>query len=157
LSPADRDLLDFTREVLEIVRSNAVLRRRTFLTGKTIGDGGTKDLSWLRPDGAEMTDDEWRDETNQVLGMLLHGRATDEVDERGRPIFGKTILMLLNGGARSRPFTLPRVGDGAGTWTMLINTAQPGQRVVRGRTVNLVAHSFQLVRLEDAASPGLVV
>ncbi|MGH2635920.1 MAG: glycogen debranching protein GlgX, partial [Actinomycetota bacterium] len=42
LSPADRDLLDFTREVLEIVRSNAVLRRRTFLTGKTIGDGGTK-------------------------------------------------------------------------------------------------------------------
>ena len=149
LEPADRDLLRFTCEVLEIFRSNAVLRRRTFLTGKTIGEGGAKDLSWIRTDGHEMTDEDWGDPGNQVLGMLLHGRATDEVDERGRPIFGKTILMLLNGGFRSRTFALPRVGEGAGAWSMLINTAQPGQRVVRGETVNLVAHSFQLLRLEE--------
>jgi glycogen operon protein len=151
LAAADRDLLAFTRDVLRIVRSNAVLRRRTFLTGRTIGEGGAKDLSWLRADGGEMTDGDWADANNHVLGMLLHGRATDEVDERGRPIFGKTILMLLNGGTRSRTFALPRVDDDAGTWKMLINTAQPGQRVVRGRSVNLVAHSLQLLRLEDEA------
>jgi glycogen operon protein len=151
LAAADRDLLAFTRDVLRIVRSNAVLRRRTFLTGRTIGEGGAKDLSWLRADGGEMTDGDWADADNHVLGMLLHGRATDEVDERGRPIFGKTILMLLNGGTRSRTFALPRVDDDAGTWKMLINTAQPGQRVVRGRSVNLVAHSLQLLRLEDEA------
>ncbi len=149
-SPDDRQLLRFTRDVLEIFRSNAVLRRRTFLTGKTIGDGA-KDLSWLHPDGHEMTDADWVDAANHILGMLLHGRATDEVDERGRPIFGKTILMLFNGGARSRPFVLPRVGEGAGSWSMLINTAQPGQRFVRGENVNLVAHSFQLLRLEEPA------
>jgi glycogen operon protein len=151
LTPADRELLRFTREVLEIFRSNAVLRRRTFLTGKTIGDGGTKDLSWLRPDGLEMADQDWGHAANHIVGMLLHGRATDEVDERGRPIFGKTILMLFNGGSRSRPFSLPKVGDGTGNWSMLINTAQPGQRVVRGEAVNLVAHSFQLLRLEEPA------
>lgn len=151
LASADRDLLRFTREVLEIFRSNAVLRRRTFLTGKIIGDEGTKDLSWIRPDGRELTDEDWADQANHIIGMLLHGRATDEVDERGRPIFGKTILMLFNGGNRSRPFALPRVGDGSGAWSMLVNTAQPGQRLVRGDTVNLVAHSFQLLRLEDPA------
>jgi hypothetical protein len=32
---------------------------------------------------------------------------------------------------------------------MLINTAQPGQRFVRGETVTLVAHSFQLLRREE--------
>jgi glycogen operon protein len=149
LSAADRDLLRFTQEVLEIFRSNAVLRRRTFLTGKPIGDGGAKDLSWIRPDGAEMAEEDWRNEANHIVGMLLHGRATDEVDERGRPIFGKTILMLFNGGARTRPFTLPGVGGGGGTWSMLINTAQPGQRFVRGETVTLVAHSFQLLRREE--------
>jgi glycogen operon protein len=149
LSPTDRELLGFTREVVRILGSNAVLRRRTFLTGKTIGEGGAKDLSWIRPDGHEMTDQDWADASNHILGMLLHGRATDEVDERARPIFGKTILMLFNGGGRSRPFSLPRVGDGTGTWSMLINTAQPGQRGVRGETVNLVAHSFQLLRLEE--------
>ncbi len=148
-SPDGRQLLRFTRDVLEIFRSNAVLRRRTFLTGRTIEEGGTKDLSWLHPDGREMADGDWTDASNHIIGMLLHGRATDEVDERGRPIFGKTILMLFNGGARSRPFALPKVGDGTGSWSMLINTAQPGQRVVRGETVNLVAHSFQLLRLEE--------
>jgi glycogen operon protein len=138
--------------VLEIFRSNAVLRRRTFLTGKPIGDGGAKDLSWIRPDGHEMADEDWREEANHIVGMLLHGRATDEVDERGRPIFGKTILMLFNGGARTRPFTLPQVGGGGGTWSMLINTAQPGQRFVRGETVTLVAHSFQLLRWEEPSA-----
>ena len=144
-----RQLLRFTREVLEIFRSNPVLRRRRFFTGRPIAGGGAKDLSWLQPDGAR--DDRRRldDASNHVLGMLLHGRATDEVDERGRPMFGETILLLLNGGARSRPFALPKVGDGTGSWSMLINTAQPGQRVVRGETVNLVAHSFQLLRLEE--------
>jgi len=151
LASADRDLLAFTREVLEIFRSNAVFRRRTFLTGKPIEDGGAKDLSWLHPDGREMIDHDWGDADGHVLGMLLHGRATDEVDERGRPIFGKTILMLLNGGVRSRSFALPKVGDGTGVWSLLINTAQPGQRAVRGATVNLVAHSFQLLRLEEPA------
>jgi glycogen operon protein len=151
LSPADRDLLAFTRDVLEIVRSNAVLRRRTFLTGRPIEDGGAKDLSWLHPDGREMNDDDWGDAEGHLLGMLLHGRATDEVDERGRPIFGKTILVLLNGGTRSRSFALPKVGEDGGVWSLLINTAQLGQRVVRSASVNLVAHSLQLLRLEEPA------
>jgi glycogen operon protein len=149
LSAADRDLLDFTREVLEIFRSNAVFRRRTFLTGRPMEDGGAKDLSWLHPDGREMIDQDWGDPDGHVLGMLLHGRATDEVDERGRPIFGKTILMLLNGGARSRSFALPESGEEAGSWWTLINTAHPGRRAVRGKSVNLVSHSFQLLRSEE--------
>ena len=31
------------------------------------------------------------------------GEATDEVDERGRRLLGEAILLLTNGGARSRP------------------------------------------------------
>jgi isoamylase len=151
LDPNDRGLLEFTRQVLQIRRSNPVLRRRTFLTGRPIGEGQAKDLSWLRPDGGEMTDEDWGDPENHVLGMLLHGRATDEVDERGRPIFGRTVLMLLNGGGRSRQFTLPRLEAEQGTWRMLINTAQPGQRVVRSEAVNLVAHSFVLLRYDEPA------
>ena len=34
---------------------------------------------------------------------------------------------------------------------MLINTAQPGQRVVRSEAVNLVAHSFVLLRYDEPA------
>jgi isoamylase len=147
-SSKDRELLRFAREVVRIREDNPVLRRRTFLTGRPLEGSGTKDLSWLRSDGGEMQDADWGDGENHVLGMLLHGRATDEVDERGRPIFGQTVLMLLNGGTRSRPFTLPRLDD-PGSWRMLINTAQPGQRVVKTESVNLVAHSFVLLRYEE--------
>ncbi|NIN50984.1 MAG: hypothetical protein GTN62_12885, partial [Gemmatimonadales bacterium] len=63
---------------------------------------GMKDLFWLRPDGQELTDDDWRDPDNRVLGMLIPGEATDEVDERGRFIKGDTLLLLLNASNRSR-------------------------------------------------------
>ena len=150
LSSEDRALLAFTRELLGIFRSNAVLRRRTFLTGRPFPGGEAKDLSWLRPDGTEMTQGDWDDQSNQALGMLLHGRATDEVDERGRPIFGNTILMLLNAGTRSRAFAMPRIEDEQGQWRVLINTAQPGRPLERGKrvNVNVVAHSLMLLRYE---------
>jgi len=75
------------------------------------------------------------------------GRATDEADERGRPIFGDTLLMLLNGGSRSKLFTLPAIDSGR--WAEALNTAKPGARVVRKPGVNLVAHSMILLRFEE--------
>ena len=105
----DLDMLRFTRETLKIFRSNPVLRRRSFFSGMLDG-GRQKDVMWVRADGAEMADEDWSDPENHVLGMLIPGRATDERDERGRLIRGDTVLLLLNGGSRSRKVTLPRLG-----------------------------------------------
>ena len=145
LSQRERELLRFTREVLRIFRSNPVLRRRSFLAGEVMAGDGTKDLTWIRSDGEEMTPEDWNDPDNHILGMLLSGQATDEVDRRGRPVLGETVLLLLNGGARSRRFVLPKV-NGQGLWRELINTARPGSRLVKEGTVNLVAHSLILLR-----------
>jgi glycogen operon protein len=146
-----RDLLAFTRRLIQIFHSNPVLRRRSFFTGRTLPGEGTKDLAWIRPDGKEMTDDEWNDPSNQVLGMLIDGHATDEVDERGRPIYGDTLLLVLNGGNRSRFFQLPVIEvGGGGTWEELVNTARPdGNRAVKTRGVNLIAHSLILLRYSE--------
>ena len=70
-----------------------------------------------------MTEAEWSDHELRSIGMLLSGRATDEVDQRGRPVYGDTILLLLNGGTRSRPYTLPPV-EWPGIWEELLNTAR---------------------------------
>jgi len=150
LDPEDEELLRFTRTILRIFHSNPVLRRRTFFTGRPIADGGVKDLTWVRPDGEEMRHEDWQDSENHILGMLLHGQATDEVDERGRPIFGDTLLLLLNGGSRSRYFTMPGV-EGQGSWQELVNTSRPElpRRTVRAEGVMLVAHSLMLLRFGD--------
>jgi glycogen operon protein len=149
LSGRDRRLMEFARECLAIFHSNPVLRRRSFFTGRLVGEGGSKDLTWIRPDGAEMEQEDWEDPSNHVLGMLIHGEATDEVNERGRPIYGDTLLLLVNGGARSQLFQLPKV-EGPGIWHEILNTARPGiTRVVRNWALNLVAHSLILLRFGE--------
>jgi len=96
-----------------------------------------------------MTEAEWSDGELRSIGMLLSGRATDEVDQRGRHVYGDTILLLLNGGNRSRPYTLPRV-EWPGIWEELLNTARPpGARRVHGSMVNLTAHSVILLRFNE--------
>jgi glycogen operon protein len=146
LDEAGRDLLAYTRELIRIFNDNPVLRRRDFFNGRPFTPGGTKDVTWIRPDGDEMTEAEWSDHELRSIGMVLSGRATDEIDQRGRPTFGHTILFLLNGGNRSRPYTLPRI-EWPGIWEELLNTARPaGRRRVHGSTVNLAAHSVILLR-----------
>jgi isoamylase len=148
LTPLQRELLQFTRTVFAIRAANPVLRRRTFFRHDGGAKGSAKDLTWLRPDGKEMTPAEWNDPANHVLGMLIRGEATDEVDERGRRVTGDAILLLLNGGARSKPFILPALGR-PGSWTEVLNTAHPVPRQVREGKVNLVAHSLMLLRYDS--------
>jgi glycogen operon protein len=148
LSSRDRSLLAFARQCMRIFEQNPTLRRRSFFTGRPMASDGAKDLTWLRADGGEMTDAEWNDPENHVLGMLIHGQATDEVNERGRPVFGATLLLLANGGARSRAFALPAAERGQ--WHEILNTARTGTRRLKADSVNLVAHSLALLRLERA-------
>ena len=110
------------------------------------GAPASADVIWLRPDGQEMTHDDWTEETNHVLGMLIHGEATDEVDERGRPVFGDTLFLVLNGGFRARYFVLPKV-EGLGTWRELLNTASyPETRGIKTDAINIAPHSLVLLR-----------
>jgi glycogen operon protein len=134
--------------VFAIRAANPVLRRRTFFRHDGGAKGGAKDLTWLRSDGKEKTPAEWNDPANHVLGMLIRGEATDEVDERGRRVTGDAILLLLNGGARSKPFILPALGR-PGSWTEVLNTSHPVPRQVREGKVNLVAHSLMLLRYDS--------
>ena len=143
-----RDLLAFTRQVFAIRAANPVLRRRGFFHGRELSGTGLKDVAWLRPDGQELTELDWHDPHVHVLGMLIHGQATDEKDDHGRPVVGRTLLLLLNGGVRPRAFTLPRLGR-PGDWHELLHTARPGTRTVKTDVVNLLGHSLLLLRYED--------
>jgi isoamylase len=150
LDQDDLDLLAFTRRLSRIWRDNPVLRRRDFFTGRPVGPDGHKDVTWIRPDGAEMEDADWADPATNCVGMLLPGRGSDELDERGRPIFGDTLLLLLNAGARFVPFTFPRL-DAPGRWELILDTARPGltSRYLPAAAVNLTAHSTQLARYDQ--------
>ncbi|MGQ0714175.1 MAG: glycogen debranching protein GlgX [Gemmatimonadaceae bacterium] len=144
LDDRQRELLEFTRKVIRLRHSNPVLRRRHFFRGQAVGDNGTKDVTWVRPDGEEMTDTDWRNPRGHTLGMLINGEATDETDARGRPIEGDTLLLALNGGAESVTFELPSQ-EPTGRWDRLVDTgSQRGDGTERA--VTLCPHSLMLFR-----------
>jgi len=140
-----QELLEFTRKVFAIRQSNPVLRRRHFFRGQSVGENGIKDVTWLRPDAAEMTESDWRDARNHALGMLIDGEATDETDARGRPSKGDTLLFLLNGGGTSVQFCLPPQ-EGSGQWLTLVDTMVREPHALTGEGVTLHPHSLVLLR-----------
>jgi glycogen operon protein len=145
LDERQQDLLDFTRKLIAIRQAHPVLRRRHFFRGTAVPGSHHKDVTWLRADGKEMTNESWRNPAEHTLGMLIDGMATDEVDERGHAVCGDSLLMILNGGEQAVTFTLPERENGR-MWVMMIDTAREEIPVVKTSSVEVEAHSLMLLR-----------
>jgi glycogen operon protein len=114
-------LAKFVQKLLAIRRALAMLRRGRFLTGEFDDELGVKDVTWLNPDGTEMTPELWQDPNGRCLGVLLDGRA----QETGIRRLGSdsTLLLVLNAHHDVVPFKLPEAVGGS-RWIMLIDTNQ---------------------------------
>ena len=120
LTPEEKSLLEFTRRLIHLRRSQPVLRRRKYFQGRAIR--GVKDVVWLAPDGHEMTDEAWHADFVRSIGVELAGDAIEEADEQGRPVTGDTLLILLNAHDDKVPFTLPALEGDQHQWLRLIDT-----------------------------------
>ncbi|HUF28688.1 MAG TPA: glycogen debranching protein GlgX [Gemmatimonadaceae bacterium] len=140
-----RQLLEFTREMFAIRSTNPVLRRRHFFRGQHVSQR-QKDLTWIRTDGQEMTEADWRSYDLHTVGMLIHGKATDERDPRGRLVEGDTLLLLANNGEGEVDFTLPALHE-PGVWVEQVDTACLERKHVSSARVRLLPFSLVLLRL----------
>jgi glycogen operon protein len=100
-------LLDFTRQLIRLRLDHPVFQRRRFFQGRRIHGSAVKDLYWLKPDGTEMTEEEWNNSYSRCLGLQLAGDAIEEVDDEGLPVRDETFLILLNAHDEAVPFVLP--------------------------------------------------
>ena len=145
LNDENRALLEFTRCLADLRHRHPNLRRPKFFQGRRIRGSDVRDLTWLRPDGEQMTDEEWNQPWIRTLGMQLAGGALDVLDEWGDPVKDDGLLLLFNAHDEPVPFTVPLVpavrpaGLAAELpdieergWQVLIDTATPGGG---GRTV----------------------
>jgi isoamylase len=114
-------LIDFTRRLIKLKHANPVFHRRMFFHGRRIQGSAVKDLAWFRPDGHEMTDEEWQNSLSRCLGLRLAGDAIEEVDDLGEPIVGDTFLILLNAHHEPVPFVLP-AHENRVTWDPVLDT-----------------------------------
>jgi glycogen operon protein len=129
--------------------SNPVLRRRHFFEGAS-HEGGAKDVVWLRPDGRELGADDWIADGTRAFGVFLPSAASVELDERGRPSKGDTLLLALNPCARAIRFTLPHLNEPE-RWEHTLCTAGARTLRLRGGSVLLAPYSLSL--LTSRAAP----
>jgi glycogen operon protein len=151
-----KKFLHFVQRCTTIFREQPVLQRRKFLIGRPIRGSDIKDVSFFAPSGNEMTDAEWNAPFVKCMGMRLAGDVMNEVDERGEPIVGDTLLLLLNHYWEEMPFALPETKEGQ-VWETMIDTRDDDapQRICRGgESFPLFGRSLTLLRAVERDEAG---
>jgi isoamylase len=115
-------LLNFVKKMIRMRREHPIFRRRDFFHGVLMGEGPRKDVAWLKPDGHEMTAEEWEKEFARSLGMWLNGEGLPETDVRGRPLHDDSFLVLFNAHHDKIDFALPKLAEGWG-WRTDVDTS----------------------------------
>ncbi|HWC02997.1 MAG TPA: glycogen debranching protein GlgX [Methylomirabilota bacterium] len=149
LSRVSKAQLEFTRRLIRLRLSHPVFHRRRFFQGRRIEGSEVKDLSWFRPDGKEMTEEEWTSAATRAFGLRLAGDAIEEVDESGQPIRDDTFLLLLNAHHEPVEFVLP-AHRARVRWELLIDTRDwmaPARAFRAGEQYTVEARSLALLRL----------
>ena len=122
LTPEKQNLLEFTRHMIALRKSQPVLRRRQFLEGRKIRGAEVKDISWYEPSGEEMSDEAWDLHFVRSIAVLLSGDYMAELDENGDRQQGDTLFLLFNAHHESISFHFPKVNSD-GRWERLLDTS----------------------------------
>jgi glycogen operon protein len=130
LDDSKRCLLEFTRRLVDLRRNHPNLHRRKFFQDRRIDPDAPDfeingahehDVLWLRPDGGEMTADEWNAGWIRCVGLYLNGKTLNDLNAFGETILDDTFLILLNPGWDRIEFTVPAPRPDH-AWEVLIDT-----------------------------------
>jgi glycogen operon protein len=115
-------LQHFVRQVIALRREHPTFHRRLFFTGQPRTPEGGKDVIWLRPDGLEMTPDDWNLEHVRCVGLFIAGAGIANVGPHGRPLVDDDFLLLFNADANDLEFALP--DHSTSPWSLLVDTSE---------------------------------
>jgi len=141
-----RGLLEFTKKLTALRLAHPVLHRATFFKGRPLRGSQVSDILWFRPDGTEMSDEDWSNPETRTLGVFLAGDGIDEPDGDGNSIIDDDFLLLFNSHSEPIAFLLPFANDHR-NWELLIDTSNDRAEEQRlgGDETTLSAASFKLL------------
>jgi len=147
----EKELVEYTRKLIDLRRKHPVFRRPKFLRGKRVRGSEFKEVTWFNQAGTEMKGDEWHGPLANVLGALFLGKTTTIRDEHGMPVIDHTFLLLFNADHRNASFVLP--GRDNLLWELIINTeheegflSEPKQLQAQ-KPLEVLQRSFCLLKL----------
>jgi glycogen operon protein len=154
----DEELLEFTRGVMKLRKDHPIFRRRRWFQGRHLHGSDVKDLAWFKPDGFEMSEEDWTVGFAKSLAVFLNGRAIARPDFRGDPVTDDSFFVIFNAHHEAMEFTLPPEKFGARWWRVLDTSMAESPELRRGRrseglepgsTVSVEGRSILLLRSFD--------
>jgi len=145
----DDGLLAFTVRLIQFRRQHPNFQRRRWFLGRSLR--GVKDIGWFKPDGQEMTDQDWASSFARTVGVFLNGREIPTPDHRGEPVTDDSFYLLFNAHSEPIDFVLP-TGSWGDRWEGVLDTSElvPDLRERRewkaGQAVAVAAHSVKVLR-----------
>lgn len=157
LDDRKKALLEFTRHLIKLRLEHSNLHRRKFFQDRKISPGTAgrqhvngfevKDIEWFRPDGHEMTEEEWNAGWVRCLGVRLSGKTINDVDRYGDPIRDDSFMLCLNPHHEHIQFYLPPCSV-ACQWHLVFDTRNTSwselRRINAGEPYDMVEHSCVL-------------
>jgi glycogen operon protein len=153
-SRVDEDLIAWTGALVRLRQDHPVFRRRRFFQGRPVrGDGVAgrlPDIAWFRPDGKEMTTQDWEVGYAKSLAVFLNGTTIPDPDQRGRPVVDDCFYLMFNGWENKLEFVLPPARWGR-RWSVVLDTAldrplaKPGPTYRASHPVAALGHHFLLL------------
>jgi len=123
----DVDLLAFTRYVSSLRHDHPVFRRRRFFDGLPVGRRGRKglpDIAWLRPDGSQMTKQDWGSGFGRAVAVFLNGQGLADRDGRGERVVDDSFVLCFSAHHEHIQFMLPPASYGR-NWQVVLDTMNP--------------------------------
>ncbi len=144
-------LIRFVTKLTRLRKRYPILRRNRFLTGDYNEELGVRDVTWINPNGQQMSQQDWQDGNMRCFGMILDGRAqATGVRQRGQDA---TMLVVMNAFHDMVDVILPECAGGT-EWRLLIDTniAEKEEGMfATGETYGVTARSLLLFALEAEA------
>ena len=147
---ADLDLLTFSKKIIHFARRHPVFNRRRWFKGQPYKGVDVEDIAWFRPDGEQVTEENWRDDYAKTLGIFLNGKAIPSPGPKGEKIVDDDFFLIFNAYHDSINFLLPPQKFGR-RWTKILDTAidyfeETGEMVPAKKTISIEGRSIVLLK-----------
>jgi isoamylase len=119
---ADKDLLHFTRKLIQFRRCHPVFCRRRWFEGQPIKGIGLEDIGWFKPDGTEMTEENWKTDFARSLAVFLNGQGIRTQGPRGEHILDDNFYIIFHAYEDVMDYQLPGFKYGR-RWVKVLDTA----------------------------------
>jgi glycogen operon protein len=121
---ADKELLEFTRRLIELRKQHPVFHRRRWFQGRPIHGAKVTDIGWFTPDGTEMAEEHWGEGFAKAMGIFLNGEAIASLDARGERVVDDNFYVLYNAHYEPLTFVVPK-GEWGREWRVVLDTREP--------------------------------